>query len=80
MCLEVWMWMYQEYGMSWIVRVLFILKSNDFPYLTVIGDSGMNVQKDETYDLQCINGKTTMTIKRITEHMSIHCSIFNIRQ
>ena len=75
MCLEVWIWMHQKYLMSLIVRKLFSVESKYCTYTAVHLGGWMNQQNNETYNLQCTNGKIIMTITIITNHMIINCSI-----
>ena len=46
MCLEVWMWVHQENGISWILRISYSVEST---HITVNDDGGMNQRDDVTY-------------------------------
>ena len=74
-CLEVWMWLHQQYETSSIARKFYIVESNECTYLVVHNDGGMNRKNDVTYDLQRTIGKIMITITIITDQMSMHCSI-----
>ena len=67
--------MHQKYGMSQIVRTFYSVKSSNCSYLSVHSYGGMNKQNNETYYLQCTNGKIMMTITIIIELMIMHCNI-----
>ena len=51
------MWKNRKYVMSWIVRKLNSVESNNCTYLAVHNDGVMNQLNNETYDIQCPNGK-----------------------
>ena len=69
------MWVHQKYGISWIIRKLYSVESNDCTYLTVHNNDGMNRWNDVTYDLKCTNGKIMTKITITHDHMSMLCSI-----
>ena len=67
--------MHQNYGMGWVVRKLYSDELKKCPHLAVDDNGGMNRINNESYDLQCTNSKIMITIRIITECLSMHCGI-----
>ena len=69
------MWVHRKYIISIIISKFYSFESNDWTYLSVHNDGGMNQRNYGTYDLQWTNGEMMTTIKIITDRMSMHYSI-----
>ena len=69
---EVWMWVYQKYGMSQIIWKLYSVKTKNFFYIAVTKDGRLNLNNGKTNYLQYTSSKIMMIITMIFDSLSIN--------